>query len=161
MKYFNVLFLLPLLITGCSATKLAYSPEAVETRNDAVRIIEQVVMEQPTKYRPGSVLVTDDYIAFDEGFETRTSGFGVGNTVGNSAVIATGTSKSVSKAMGSRIYFNSISTPDLYEKRGWYIVDVIDSNQRRLKRIYTRDEGKAEAFIDSLTYFSINAKPIN
>lgn len=158
MKIWKLLSIL--LLTGCSATQISYSPEPVSDREDAVRIIEQVVMEQPAKYRPGSVLVTDDYIAFDEGFETRTSGFGVGNAIGKNTAIATGTSRSVSKAIGGRIYFNSVAVPNLYKKRDWYVVDVLDSKSRRLKRIYTLDEKKAEAFIDSFSYFADHAEPI-
>lgn len=153
-----------LLLTGCTATKLTYTPEPETNRNDAIRIIEQVVMEQPIKYRPGGVLVAQDYIGFDDGTISKTKSLGLGVGAANGTVggaIGGSISKTVSKSIRDRIYFNSIAKFNLYKKRDWYIVDVIGNNSRRLKRFYTLEKNKAEELIDSLSYFSTAAKPFN
>lgn len=153
MKLFK--FGLVLLLSGCAAQQIPYAPEPTANKNDAQRIIEQVTMEQPTKYRPQNVLVTDDYIAFDEGYTGKT--VGSATAINNTAV---GYAVTKGKNVGSRLYFNSLGVPTLYKKRGWFVVQLVDSNDQILKRLYTRDEAKAEALIDSVVFFNIHAKPI-
>lgn len=148
----NLFLISVLLLAGCSATQIQYSPEVMNDRNDAVMVVEQVVMEQPIKHRPSSVLITEHYIAFNEGFETNTSGFVSGSSIGNNSAILSGSTRSTSKAVGSRIYFNSITVPNLYKKRGWYIIDILNTEGRRVKRIYTTNKQKAEDFIDSIFF---------
>lgn len=148
------------LLAGCTATQIPYSPETVTSKEDSERIIEQVIMEQPAKYRPESVLITDDYLAFGEGYSEKSVGMASGTKLGSSAVIGVGSSRTKGKEINSRLYFNSLGVPLLYAKRSWYIIQVVDNHDAVLKRYYTRDKHKAESFIDALTYFIVHAEPI-
>lgn len=148
------------LLSGCSATQVPYSPEPMTNREDSARVIEQVIMEQSAKYRPESVLITDDYLAFGEGYSEKSTGLASGTKLGSNAVIGVGSSRTKGKAINSRLYFNSLGVPQLYTKRGWYIIQVVDNHDAVLKRYYTRDKHKAESFIDALTYFIVHAEPI-
>lgn len=158
MKIWHLLSIL--LLTGCTATQVPYSPEPIMSREDSERIIEQVIMEQSAKHRPESVLVTDDYMEFGEGYSEKSTGLVSGTKLGSNAVIDVGSSRTKGKEINSRLYFNSLGAPELFVKRDWYTIQVVDGKGRRLKRFYTRDEQKAEAFIDALTYFIVHANPI-
>lgn len=158
MKIWHLLSIL--LLTGCAATQVQYSPEPMTNREDSERIIEQVIMEQSAKHRPESVLITDDYLAFGEGYSEKSTGLASGTRLGSNAVIGVGSSRTKGKAINSRLYFNSLGAPRLYTKRGWFIIQVVDNHNAVLKRYYTRDKHKAESFIDALTYFIVHAEPI-
>lgn len=155
------LFLLTLLaLSGCAATQIPYSPTISENRNDASKIIEQVVMEQPTKHRPDSIVIGEDYIGFNEGFESKTSGFASGTYIGGGSTIASGFSRTKTRSVGDRLYFNSIGSSALYAKRDWYIIQVKNRSGKVVKRFYTRSKIKAESFIDAMFYLSVHSDPI-
>lgn len=150
MKRIIALIFSVAILSGCAAKQIPYSPSASVDLGGALRTVEQVIMEQPVKHRPSNVYITDEYIAFDNGYETKTSGFATGSAIGNGVAILSGRSKSTGKFVGSRMYFNSLGVPNIYKKRGWYIIDVVNPSGHRIKRIYTRSLEKAKLFIDSL-----------
>lgn len=156
------------MLTGCASKLVPYSPEPVNDEVKAAQVIEQVIMQQPDKHRPESVSITKNYIAFGEGLSSTTTGFSSGTataTVVGDRVIAgsgfsSGVANTTTKYVGSRIYFNMLGKTYLYTKRDWFILDVRNKSNKRIKRVYTRDRNSAEAFIDSLHYMAEHSTPI-
>lgn len=150
-----------LFIGGCAISKpVDYSPEPVESKEQAASIIEQVVMQQPLKYRPEGVYVTDEYIAMGEGYSSKGVGLGSATAIGSNGAIGLGVSKSTTKGISTRLYFNSLGPSKLWIKRDWYLIDVQDKTPRRVKQFLTRDKKSAEAFIDSINYMVEQSTPI-
>lgn len=131
-------------LVGC-AQPLQHSARAIDA-DAAHAIIEQVVMEQPQKFRPGGVSFTDAYIAIHKGYVTR--GRGTAIPVGNLAV---GSSSSVSREQNTLLYFDTIAATRIHTKRDWYVLDVVDREGRILQRVYCRDEDKARRFADAVS----------
>lgn len=139
------------LLTGCASKVVDYQPAPI-TEQQAKSVIEQVLMEQPEKTRPEQVVFTNEYIAYGSGVVSSSSGFASAVPIGNSA-IAAGNSVTSSKALQTRIYFNSIGTATLYTKRNRWV--VITTNQAggtlNFSRVDTQQ--KAQRFIDAMMYF--------
>jgi hypothetical protein len=130
---------------GCAAQPLTHSTRAIDV-DAAHAIIEQVVMEQPTKHRPGGVTFADAYIAIHKGYVTR--GRGTAIPVGN---LAYASGSSVSREQNTLLYFDTIATTRIHTKRDWYVLDVVDGEGRILQRVYCRDEAKARRFVDAVS----------
>ena len=114
-----------LLLGGCASKIVEYQPVAV-CDAQARSVIEQVLMEQPQRLRPEHVVITDDYVAYGNGVISETNGFASAVPIGDGA-IAAGSSRTNSKALQTRIYFNSIGAVTLYPKRSRWV--VITRNQ--------------------------------
>lgn len=114
-----------LLTSGCASKVIEYQPVDISDAQ-ARSVIEQVLMEQPQKSRPEQVFITDEYIAYGSGVISETNGFASAVPIGNVA-FASGSSRTSSKALQTRIYFNSIGTVALYSKRSRWV--VITRNQ--------------------------------
>ena len=155
------ILLATVILSGCSASKhLEYSPEQVESKEHAARVIEQVIMQQPKKYRPEGVYVTDEYIALGEGYSSEGVGVGTASAIGGNSAIGVSVTNTKTKGINSRLYFNSLGPSKLWIRRGWYLIDVQDKTPRRIKQFLTRDKDSAEAFIDSVNYMIENSTPI-
>ncbi|WP_122081327.1 sensor protein [Vibrio coralliirubri] len=147
---------LVLLLTGCAAKQVPYSPSDMVTKEVAASVIEQVVMEQPLKFRPEGLVVTSSYIGLSEGHDSKV--VAVSNYNGASDLLLSSANVSLSD-INSRYYFNSISDFELYSKRDWFIIQLKNDEQRVVKHFYTRSLEKAQRFIDSINYMKISAKP--
>lgn len=134
----SLLLGLLLLLVGCSATPLVYSPQDVASRGDAVFFIKQVMFEQSYWRRPEDVVVTSTFIAYTEG-EINTNDID-GYVLSTNAVI-------------NRVYFNRIGDIKLLQKRSRFIVQLFDNNDNFIDEYYTEDRHKAEEFMDAIHYF--------
>ncbi|QUM76714.1 sensor protein [Moritella sp. 24] len=151
--------LLSIFLAGCTATQIQYSPNMIKNKDLAVQIIEQVVMEQPLKFRPESVFVTDSYLAFGDGVSGKETTLSNDQSFGSSSSISLSSSKVNAKNITSRFYFNSMAELELFKKRDWYVIQLKNDEHRVVKRFYTRSLKKAESLIDSISFFASRAKP--
>lgn len=145
-----------LLLTGCAAKQVPYSPLDVVNKKVAANVIEQVVMEQPTKFRPEGLVVTNSYLGLSEGYNSKVVAVGNYSDASNLVVLSANVKLS---DINSRYYFNSISALELYSKRDWFIIQLKNDEKRVTKRFYTRSLEKAQRFIDSMNYMQSLTKP--
>lgn len=145
-----------LLLTGCAAKQVLYSPLDVVNKKVAANVIEQVVMEQPTKFRPEGLVVTNSYLGLSEGYNSKVVAVGNYSDASNLVVLSANVKLS---DINSRYYFNSISALELYSKRDWFIIQLKNDEKRVTKRFYTRSLEKAQRFIDSMNYMQSSTKP--
>jgi hypothetical protein len=145
-----------LLLTGCAAKQVPYSPFDVVNKKVAANVIEQVVMEQPTKFRPEGLVVTNSYLGLSEGYNSKVVAVGNYSDASNLVVLSANVKLS---DINSRYYFNSISALELYSKRDWFIIQLKNDEKRVTKRFYTRSLEKAQRFIDSMNYMQSSTKP--
>ncbi|MEZ9425049.1 sensor protein [Vibrio lentus] len=145
-----------LLLTGCAAKQVPYSPLDVVNKKVAANVIEQVVMEQPTKFRPEGLVVTNSYLGLSEGYNSKVVAVGNYSDASNLVVLSSNVKLS---DINSRYYFNSISALELYSKRDWFIIQLKNDEKRVTKRFYTRSLEKAQRFIDSMNYMQSSTKP--
>ncbi|MFA0613101.1 sensor protein [Vibrio splendidus] len=145
-----------LLLTGCAAKQVSYSPLDVVNKKVAANVIEQVVMEQPTKFRPEGLVVTNSYLGLSEGYNSKVVAVGNYSDASNLVVLSANVKLS---DINSRYYFNSISALELYSKRDWFIIQLKNDEKRVTKRFYTRSLEKAQRFIDSMNYMQSSTKP--
>ncbi|MBT9241087.1 MULTISPECIES: hypothetical protein [Vibrio] len=145
-----------LLLTGCAAKQVPYSPLDVVNKKVAANVIEQVVMEQPTKFRPEGLVVTNSYLGLSEGYNSKVVAVGNYSDASNLVVLSANVKLS---DINSRYYFNSISALELYSKRDWFIIQLKNDEKRVTKRFYTRSLEKAQRFIDSMNYMQSSTKP--
>jgi len=144
-----------LLLSGCTATSIPYSAQLVQSDELAAKIIEQVVMEQPLKYRPEGVVITKDYLGVADGIEVK--GHSLSSGVVNSQLVFSSINLKTLD-VSTRYYFNSLSRLELYSKRDWYIVQLKNDEHHIVKRFYTRRLDKAERLIDSINHMMASAK---
>lgn len=145
-----------LLLTGCASKQVPYSPLDVVNKKVAANVIEQVVMEQPTKFRPEGLVVTNSYLGLSEGYNSKVVAVGNYSDASNLVVLSANVKLS---DINSRYYFNSISALELYSKRDWFIIQLKNDEKRVTKRFYTRSLEKAQRFIDSMNYMQSSTKP--
>lgn len=149
---FFVLVCISITLFGCAAQRLSYEPKTVKSFNEAVFVIEQVFYEQPQRYRPDGVVVSNSYLGISLGSGSVSTGAGV-VTGSNNAISNASTLESAN--INNRIYYNSIGDIFLFKKRDWFIVQIIRKDGTHFRSIYTREKHKAEALVDSL-YYCIN-----
>jgi hypothetical protein len=142
------LLLFALILGGCGANQVAYEPKAISVP-EAHAVIEQVMMEQPQKFRPEGVVFTDDFIGLSIGTLNQRKGRGAVIPVGNIA-LATGGSSGMSTDVSVRMYYTTIAKTRIYEKRDWHIIDVLGTEGELLQRVYTRSDAKAKRFADAI-----------
>lgn len=149
MRY---IFVLIFLLSGCSATPVIYKPGGAQFSEKSVSLIEQVIYEQPEKYRPSGVFVNKSFIGFDNGISSNTRAITSSVSLSKEIRINSGSSSTDIRNISDRFYFNSMKYPKLFRKRSWFIIQFIDSEERAIKNIYTRSEIKAKRFIDHISH---------
>lgn len=148
----RVLFLVAMLLLGGCASKIVeYQPVTVSDAQ-ARSVIEQVLMEQPQSLRPEHVAITDDYVAYGNGVISETNGFAATVPIGDWA-IAAGSSRTNSKALQTRIYFNSIGAVTLYSKRSRWVVLPRNQAGSVINSSLVDTQSKAQRFVDAMTHF--------
>ena len=140
---------LMVLLTGCASKVIEYAPAKIRPEQ-ARSVIEQVLMEQPLKARPEQVVFTDEYIGYGSGILLTSSGFASAIPLGGGA-IAAGSSVTSSKAVQTRIYYNSIENVTLYSRRGRWIVQTTNMAGSVINKCLVDTEKKAERFVDAMT----------
>ncbi|EJG0692429.1 sensor protein [Vibrio parahaemolyticus] len=147
--------LLAFLLTGCAAKQVPYSPSDMVNTEVSASVIEQVIMEQPKKFRPEGLVVTSSYIGLSEGQNSKAVAISHYNDSSNLLISSSNIRLS---DINSRYYFNSIMALELYSKRDWFIIQLKNDEQRVVKRFYTRSLEKAQRFIDSINHMKISTK---
>lgn len=145
-----------ILLAGCTAKQISYSPADITNIAVASSVIEQIIMEQPTKYRPAGLIITSSYLGLSEGVNSKGIIMSNYNETLNLNLASTNLKLS---DISSRYYFNSISSLELYHKRNWFIIQLKNNEKQVIKRFYTMRLDKAQRFIDSINYMKNSAKP--
>jgi len=134
------------LMTGCGVSKqINYNYTPIQDVNEAKKIIQQVVLEQPGRNAPNSLNITNDYIQITLTITRRSAWTG-----GVAAVPVTKT-----------LYFNNIKSAELYYQRGYYIVLVKEKGGEVKLRVITREEKKGQLLIDAVKTLEANYYAIN
>nr|WP_314872096.1 hypothetical protein [uncultured Pseudomonas sp.] len=155
--------LLSVAISGCGSQRLNYAPSAAQfsERQQAVDVVEQSFYEDyGKKFRPQSVLITDKVIILSDGVVSEATGFSSAAPLG-AGVIASGSSRSVTKDASRRIYLSSIDEVSIYQKRGRasrFTVIIRGVDGRELGSIRTGSLERAQRFSDALTYLKSSAR---
>lgn len=145
---------LALCLAGCGSNLVNYSPTAPAgmTKDQAAQAVEQGFYEDYGKKRPVRVAITDAYIVLSDGVVSKGSGLASAMPVGNGA-IAAGSSTTVTKEMGQRIYFNNLGRTTIHQKRtnaNRYTVVLRAFDQSDIRAIHTRGLVQAQRFADAI-----------
>jgi hypothetical protein len=130
MRILKALCLL-LLLAGC-AHRVEYT--SLTPPANPKKVIEQVLTEQPQKYRPESVDVQDEFVQYGDGSFGKVSDFG--NTRSRHNVV--------------RLYYRSITENRLYQKGRWWIVQSRNNQGTLLATAWSDSEEHAKAYIAAL-----------
>ncbi len=149
----KLLFFILVALSGCSATPVKYDVVPVESSSDATSIIEQLFWEQPKKHRVSEIYISSNFIAYSDGVSVKSKGIATSTNLTENVSLSASNQTIKYKHLNDRIYFNSLSSPKLFKKRDWFIIQLIDSNDRVIKNVYTRDKIKAQKFISAILYF--------
>lgn len=143
-----------LALTACGTTRLAYDSKPYDP-DRAASLVEQVIMEQHPKYRPGHIEFHPDYFEIDNGSVTssRSSGFGV--PLGGGVVMASGHGKGRTKHLVNRVYYNSIGPALLGKRRAHYVVSIVNKDRRIIQRVYIKKIDTAQEFIDAIDSLAV------
>lgn len=144
-------------LSACSSVLHPYTPTPEASQKNSRMIIEQIVMEQPRKLRPQSILINNEYLGLDYGVATNTKGFAIASAPLNNMAIGVGNKTTTTKFTGERIYFSSISALKIYKKGSRHFVLIQGGNDRVLKRIYMDSLKKAKRFNDALQHYIQNS----
>lgn len=129
---------LMLLVTGCTSTRVDYSPQGIG-EEEAYAVIKQVVLAQPQTLRPDSVYIDHHYMGF--------------NAPGAAGKPVAGDTKEA----GERIYFNSIDSLHLYKLFGRYTVQLFRADGQALQGFSMDSRAQAERFIDAVQFYRSQA----
>ena len=154
MRYLLTSSLLALCLTGCGSNLINYSPVAPigMTKEQAAQAVEQGFYEDYGSKRPVHVAITDAYIVLSDGVVSKGSGLASAMPIGKGA-IAAGSSTTVTKEMGQRIYFNNLGRTTIYQKRtnaNRYTVVLKAFDQSNIRAIHTRGLAQAQRFADAI-----------
>jgi hypothetical protein len=109
--------------------------------NDALELIDRLIMEQHSTWRPDFVEVNDRYILLGYGTITRSSGSAV---VNNKIIVDSGSSNT--RAAGNRVYYESTDKLVLYswkrKFKQWYVVSMVGKKQQHMLRTRNLEEAK-------------------
>ena len=126
--------MLTVLLTACASKIVSYTP--VPAPANPLAVIEQVLSEQPQKYRPEGVRATDTYVEFGDGVIAQQSMWNPG--------------KAKSKQTTTRLYYASIAENRLRERGRWWIVQSLNKQGSLLASAWTDDKDAALRYIAAL-----------
>ncbi|PPK49969.1 hypothetical protein BY454_14017 [Marinobacter persicus] len=131
-------------LSGCGTSPMKYQPETDISYSQAVHVIDRLIMEQHSDWRPDFVEVTDRFILL--GYGSVTQGGASGAFIGN---VAIGAHSSTTRVASDRIYFESIDDIILYswkrKFRQWYVVSLLGNNRKHILRTRSLEEAKQMA----------------
>jgi hypothetical protein len=125
--------LLVVVLAGCS-TAMEYKTVAVT--GDPKKVIERVLMEQPRKYHPDYVSVTDDYVEYGGVTYSKAATAGLGPDVTRRDV--------------KRMYWKSITENRLFSRGRWWLVKSANAQGRLIGEAWVGDEASAVQYISAL-----------
>lgn len=151
-----MLFVAAFVLVGCGHKQLDYRPAAPAgmDRHQAISAVEQGFYEDFSKTRPESIEVTEQFIVLSDGLVSKGSSFGSAAPIGNGA-IAAGTSTVTTKLMGQRLYFNSMGSINIYQKKfrsGRFAVIIRAADGSEMRAVRLRSFEQAKRFADALEY---------
>ena len=126
--------MLTVLLTACASKIVSYTP--VPAPADPLAVIEQVLSEQPQKYRPESVKATGTYVEFGDGVIAEQS--------------AWNPARARAKQTTVRLYYTSIGENRLRERGRWWIVQSLNKQGSLLASAWTDDKDAALRYIAAL-----------
>jgi hypothetical protein len=126
--------MLTVLLTACASKIVSYTP--VPAPADPLAVIEQVLSEQPQKYRPENVRATGTYVEFGDGVIAQQS--------------AWNPNKAKAKQTTVRLYYSSIAENRLRERGRWWIVQSLNKQGSLLATAWTDDRDAALRYIAAL-----------
>lgn len=126
--------MLTVLLTACASKIVSYTP--VPAPANPLAVIEQVLIEQPQKYRPEGVRATETYVEFEDGVIAQQS--------------AWNPARAKAKQTTTRLYYTSIAENRLRERGRWWIVQSINKQGSLLASAWTDDKDAALRYIAAL-----------
>lgn len=155
---FIIATFLILILSSC-AKLISYPDQSIASKSKAQLIIEQAIMEQPEKFKPAAVYFTDDYILLSYGVLTNSKGKGYSSatSIFNSTTVIAGgnsSSSSLTYEKQNRIYYSSISKVELYKKNSYFIINIINTSNRALYKIYIYNEIQAFNVANALNFLA-------
>ena len=128
------------LFAGCTAT-IHHSPAAsFQNSSEAKEIIKQVMLEQPGEMAPVNVEVTDQFIKIHLIKTDQMYGYNI--------------------PWCKFVHFSNIGKIEIKQKRPdsqqWFVVSVMDKDNKLKCDIYTLHESKARGFADALYTLQAN-----
>jgi hypothetical protein len=151
---------LSIFVTGCSSTLAGYKRDLLSNPvgyhsvvrmsfKDAAAVVEELSMMQASDYRPHHLVIKENYILW--GAEVETSAY----------VAPNGTLSVETNDPSERIYFNSIESIAIYQKKlgGAYYVWVHCKNID--KYVYlSQDLNEVKRFVDALESLRFQGKTL-
>jgi outer membrane PBP1 activator LpoA protein len=126
--------LVVMALAGCGTPMTEYQP--VTVAGDPKAIVEQVLMEQPRKFHPDYVRVTDEYVEYGGAAYSKDPPIGIGHSVSRKDV--------------TRMYFKSIAENRLFAKGRWWMVRSVNDKGTLIGEAWTDDQDKAVKYISAL-----------
>jgi len=123
-----LIFLISLLIFGCSATKLSYEPQEYKSVDHSIEVLKTCLKYQSPNHKVKSIEIKRDFFKIIDGPNYRTS----------------------------YIHFDFIRNIEFHEKDPWKIVTIRGIDRRILYRFYTKNDEIAKNFIDAVYTLMIN-----
>jgi hypothetical protein len=153
MRTYIFAVLLACALAGCGSHVVDYSPTPLPAndKQQAASFVEQAFYEDAGRNRPSSVLVTDRYILLSNGLLSKTSSFGSAVPLGTGA-IAAGDATTVTKEIGQRLYFNSMTSALIRQKNGRanrFVVMLRRQDGSTLRAVNARSLMEAKRFADA------------
>lgn len=143
---------------ACIAKRLPYQADATMSAENSKAIVEQVLTEQKESVLQESFTFSTEYIELNYGTQRRVTGRSEGFVIVDGLVIGNTHNTETTKDLKKRIYYNSILECKLFSRGKWFIVQVVDTEQRVMHNFYCRNESKARKFGDALNSLKKNAK---
>jgi hypothetical protein len=138
-----------LCLVGCSAI-IPYTHNDTLSQHEAIAAVERGLVSQLRNFTADYVEVTDDFIAYGQGSVTTGRSGGVGIPVGNTVIVAGGRSRSVTKAIQTRVYFDSLIAADLYARKGRFVVKVSTNDGQPPQHFYLYSQKTGQLLVDGI-----------
>lgn len=150
MKKLIFCILMAGLLTSCIAKRIPYEVDTTITDENAKKVIEQILTEQPPRLIPATSIIAPDYLELNYGMQTRSSGNSGGVIVFDGFIIGSGHTTETTKELKKRIYYNSVLECKIFIRGSWHIVQLIDTETRVMHNFYCKNENKAKRFADAM-----------
>lgn len=139
-----------------------YTAVPLDTFAEAQSVVEQVFLEDyVADQRPQSIAVGPEYILLSDGVVTTGKNVASAAPIGTSA-IAVGSSRSVTREEGQRIYYNSLGESTLHSRKfkaNRYVILIRNAEGATLRRINTTNLAKAQRFLNALEFLRNQRTP--
>lgn len=157
-----IVVLVALLLVACNHVRTGYDPVTRQgmTWDQAVSVVEQGFYEDYGPQKTAAVVITDQFIALDDG--TISTGQGVAYAApvfGGTGVVGSTTVRS--RGVGQRLYFKSLGRVEVFRKKmrdHRFAVIITTSEGATARRVFFRSESRAEEFADAVEYLKQNRR---